>query len=222
MNVIRNLRPSSSAPGFSAPAREVVDRAISDFESVLRGLGFEPHRWNRAACVICGSTNKTAFSFDPEAGTFHCFRCDSGGGVLCLVEAALGCDRRAALRWLADFFGLQLGDCRLSASERRKYASRRMLAEEQAADLTKWRSRTLAFLRDLRNSLYENERMASAWARKHVNDPAMATNWRWDAVSIYALDDQRGNAINALIERIEAASPQVLLAMRREWERQNS
>ena len=197
---------------------EVIDRAIRDFPAIVRALGFEPQRGNRAACIVCGTQNKTTFSFDPEAGTWHCFRCNRGGGVLDLAQAVHNCDRREAIAWVAQFVGVPLDRHTSSRAERRKYAQKRGRAENWAADLTEWCTRILTDLRARRNALWDTEHVASAWACNHLNHPSMANDLRWEVVWAHAFDNQRGDALNELIEQIEASSPMELAEMRRRWE----
>ena len=105
-----------------------------------------------------------------------------------------------------------------SPAERRKYAKTRWRAEAWAEDLTDWCARIVAYLRARRHALWDTERLVSAWAREHLNDPSMANDWRWEVVYAHAFDNQRGDALNELIEQIEASSPMELAAMRRPWE----
>ena len=82
------------------------------------------------------------------------------------IETVLGCDRRNALRWLADHLGVSLDDRQpLTREEKRRYAQRRANAESKAQNLTDWWRGTLRRLRGERNALYESENMASAVAR---------------------------------------------------------
>ena len=198
-------------------ASEIVESA--NFHELLIALGFQrPKRGTRTQCALCNAKNPRTFSFDTNRGLWHCFRCDRGGGVLDLVQAAHGCERKAALRWLAEFVGVLLGRTTFSPAERRKYAKTRRRAEAWAEDLTDWCARIVAYLRARRHALWDTERLVSAWAREHLNDPSMANDWRWEVVYAHAFDNQRGDALNELIEQIEASSPMELAAMRRPWE----
>ena len=199
-------------------ATAIIDRAIDDFATVLRVLGFERKRGNRAACVICGAINTTTFSYKPDVGIWNCFRCGRGGGVLDLVEAVHRCDRRESLLWLADLVRVPLDDHSFSRSERRAWVDRRRWAEQEADDLDRWRTRLISDLRARRNDYWGAERHASAWALNHLNGSAMADDWRWEAVWTHAFDRQRGDALDELIEEIERASPAELLAMRAKFQ----
>ena len=162
----RNTLILSPTGSRQQPGTEVIDRSIAEFPSIVKALGFELQRGNRAACLICGAANKTTFSYKPDAGAWYCFRCGRGGGVLALVRAVHGYDRADALRWLADHLGVTLDDRQpLTREEKRHYAQRRCRAESQAQNLTEWRRDTLQRLRTERNPLYESENMACAVAR---------------------------------------------------------
>jgi hypothetical protein len=71
-----------------------------------------------------------------------------GGGVPELVETVLGCDRKRAIAWLAETFGLDIdGNRSLTPGERRRYSS----ARAEAAELVAWREEEVRSLRELRN-----------------------------------------------------------------------
>ncbi len=108
---------------MTATPREIVGHAIVQLPSLLAALGFDRARARRTACVLCGATNRTTFSFDSERGVWHCFRCGAGGGVLDLVQAVHGFDREGALRWLSHMVGVPL-DRLLTRDQRRDYPRR--------------------------------------------------------------------------------------------------
>ena len=144
----------------------------------------------------------------------------TGGGVLALIETVLGCDHRAAVRWLADHLGIGLDDRQpLSPAERRAYAQRRGHAESKAQELTDWRRDTLWRLRDERNRLYLSENAVSAVARTLLAETgAYGTENAWACIWKRALDDQRGDEANRQIEAFEKATVRELIAMRQQWE----
>ena len=61
-----------------------------------------------------------SIALEPAKVTWFDFRDARGGGVLALVETALGCDRRSALQWLETNCGLDSSQPRAIA-ERRNY-----------------------------------------------------------------------------------------------------
>ena len=199
--------------------RDLLDHAIGKFEDVLDVLGFASSNIkSRRACALCGATNKTTFSYRPDAGIWRCFRCGRRGGVLDLVQAALGCNRADAVDWLADHLGVSLDDRQpLTREEKRRYAQRRSRAKSKARNLTEWRRDTLRRLRSERNPLYESENMVCAVARVLLatGDGSGDEN-AWDDIWKHALDDHRADQLNREIQRIESATPTELVTIRRE------
>jgi hypothetical protein len=75
---------------------------------LLAHLGFLVNeRTHRSACALHRGTNPTAFSWT-EDGFWHCFRCEQSGDKYDLVQAALNCDFREALKVMAVLAGLDL------------------------------------------------------------------------------------------------------------------
>jgi hypothetical protein len=78
-----------------------------------------------------------SIALDAAKGTWFDHRDARGGGVLALVETALGCDRRTALQWLQ---GQGFIDPRtLTREQHREYARRRGTAGRVALDIARWR-----------------------------------------------------------------------------------
>jgi len=69
----------------------------------------------------------------------------TGGGILALVETVLGCDRRGALEWLSDRYGIARSE--RTPSERRDYSRRLELARLAAAAIVERRDDYLSDLR---------------------------------------------------------------------------
>ena len=59
-------------------------------EAILHALGFKPHN-GRAACLLHGGDNPTAFSYTDEV--WFCFACGSKGDKIDLVMEATGLDK---------------------------------------------------------------------------------------------------------------------------------
>ena len=89
---------------------------------VWERLGGGPLRGSRGK-AFWRRGDSLSVSINPAKGSWFDFRDDLGGGVLKLVETALGCDTGAALGWLEQNCGL---DPRrpLSRAERFKHVSR--------------------------------------------------------------------------------------------------
>ena len=137
--------------------------------------------------------------------------------MLDLIQVARNCDRRDALRWLADHLGVTLDDREpFTREEKRRYAQRRSHAESAAQNLTGWRRDTLQRLRGERNPLYESENMASAVARTLLAETGGGDDEAWAHIFEHALDDQRADQIDREIQRLESATPAELVVIRRE------
>ncbi len=74
--------------------------------AVWAGLGGDPPERGRARAFYRDGDNPHAVSLSDAKGCWYDYRDNIGGGVLDLIQHILGCDRRTALRWLADFTGL--------------------------------------------------------------------------------------------------------------------
>lgn len=77
-------------------------------------------------------------ALDLERGRWFDHAGGVGGGVLALVQTALGSDRRTALAWLRDESFLEARN--YSVEERRAYSRRREHASAVARDIEHWRA----------------------------------------------------------------------------------
>lgn len=104
---------------------------------VWNALGGEAPRGKRARAFWRGG-DSYSIALNQVKGTWYDHRDGRGGGALALVEAALGCDRRAALRWL-EGNGL-IETRRLTHKQRREHAQRTVIAGTVALEIAHWRS----------------------------------------------------------------------------------
>ena len=196
-------------------AADVLDQAsITDVWAALGGDDLRHGRgrawWRDGDGYSIALDDTKGCWFDHARGT--------GGGMLSLIETVLGCERRVAIKWLADHQNVCLDDHRpLTHDEKRRYAQRRGHAESKAQNLTDWRRNTLRRLRGDRNPLYESEDMACAVARVLLatGDGSGDEN-AWNDIWKHAHDDLRADAIDHKIRRLETATPGQLVAMRQE------
>lgn len=94
--------------GRTLLAQDVAAR--TPMERLLAELGFRiDTRSRRAACILHGGDNRTAFSWT-DGGLWYCHACGKGGDKLHLVMAARGCDFKGALKFLAALAGFELAD----------------------------------------------------------------------------------------------------------------
>ncbi len=99
-------------------------------------LGGSPIRQGRARAFWRNGDNPTAVSIDQERGRWFDHVSATGGGALQLVETARGCSRADALAWLeANGF---IEPRRLSVVDRRAFAQRRAVAEDQSQQAWRW------------------------------------------------------------------------------------
>ncbi len=141
--------PANETP--AAPTAGVnLDRAGERTFPAYRGGGFEsihigqlwaalgggPIRRGRGAAFWRNGDNPTAVSIDLERGRWRDHVSGTGGGCLALVETALSCSRADALAWLeANGF---IEPRRLSVVDRRAFAQRRAVAEDQSQQAWRW------------------------------------------------------------------------------------
>lgn len=195
--------------------RDIIDRA--SITAVWSALGGGPLRHGRGVAWWRGGDGLN-ISLHEERGVW-CDRSrgNKGGGVLSLVGVVLGCDRRAALAWLAEHEGVKLDDNPLSPAERRQWAQRRARAEQQARELAAWRNNYLAALREQRNALWDAECAACVTARQLLTT-GDDDSPRWGAVWRHALDDVAGDQIDGEVQRVAALGTHELLALRERQE----
>jgi DNA primase len=136
-----------------------------DSRYLVEDLGFEIHRESskelRAACIIHGGDNKTAFRFNKDKMTWVCFthKCHEthGNDVVSLIRAVLNVDFRTAVEYLRHLTGdtgngIDLAGMRLRREQDefiRSYedikVSSRIVSEDA---LSKFKFRSNSFLRD--------------------------------------------------------------------------
>jgi hypothetical protein len=133
-----NSQPFKAQPTSSGPR-------ISDLDitSVWRCLGGGPLRANYGLAFWRLDADGFNVRLYSDTGTWYDYSRNRGGGILALVEIAFGCDRRAALEWLAVNFGIGAGNT-YSAAERREFAERREMARAAAAALVTRRDTAIA------------------------------------------------------------------------------
>jgi CHC2-type zinc finger protein len=106
-------------------SRETLDypspRSIADAVPMTRlfnHLGIAVNeQTHRCPCLLHGGANPTAFSWT-EDGLWHCFSCGRSGNKYDLIQSALKCDFREALKVMAVLAGVDLGA--VSPSQRRR------------------------------------------------------------------------------------------------------
>jgi len=122
-------------------AAEIVARI--PVSEVWRGLGGGELRHGRGrAFWRKGDGFNVALS--DKKGVWYDHATGEGGGVLDLVQRVLGCDRKAALRWLADYAAVPLQDTLFSTAERRAYTRCRSDFDRDLPKARLWHRTALA------------------------------------------------------------------------------
>ncbi len=98
---------------------DIIARA--SIVDVWRRLGGGPLRHGRGKGFWRDGSGFNVSLGDAKGVWFDHARAE-GGGTLDLIQTATGCDRREALRWLADSLGLALDSHQFTPSERRQWA----------------------------------------------------------------------------------------------------
>ena len=131
--------------------------AMTPMLRLLNELGFNVNeRTHRAACILHGGSNPTAFSWR-EDGRWHCFSCGASGDRIALVRAVRQCGFREAVAFLVHLAGVSYEPQRIS--HRQIEAAKR-----QRANAAAWRVRdeVLRLRSYYRDGLHRAERL---WRR---------------------------------------------------------
>ena len=148
-------------------------------------------------------------AIDATKGTWYDHASATGGGILALVEIAIGGDRRTALEWLAQNFGIATGGS-YSPAERREFARRRAAAVAAAERLIERRDEAFNQIREAkRKKLEEYHRInGEAYDTEDIELLAKAEEvW----AELEALDDQG----DKLLTETDAAKLERMLSERR-------
>lgn len=148
-------------------------------------------------------------AIDPTKGTWFDHASGTGGGILALVETAIGGDRRAALDWLAQNFGIVSGNS-YTPAERAEFSRRRQAARAVAERLIQRRDETFNQIRDAkRRKLEEYHRInGAAYENEDIELLARAEELWAELETLDAEGD-------ALLTATDAATLERLLSERR-------
>jgi hypothetical protein len=107
---------------------DAIHRAGVDVRQALEWLGLPPPRGRVLRCPIPAHEDRhpSAALYRGRDGRerWHCHTCARGGDAIDLAEAVLGCDRRAALAWVADRAGIETTRITRREAERLERAHR--------------------------------------------------------------------------------------------------
>ena len=175
----------------SAALDDLLSR--TSITEIARTLGLEPDRCGRCRATYRAGRSSTSLSLDDRRGVWYDHGTGRGGGVLALIQAALGCDRRAAVAWLADYHGVTLG--RTDPTSARRLAARRESARARATHLVLWRNALVMALRGLRNQAWDAARSLDAeTVCANSDDPAT-----WASVAAAVQRRRAGDVLDGYI-----------------------
>lgn len=155
-----------------------------------------------------------SIALDAEKNCWYDFVAASGGGLLALVETALGCTRQQALAWARDFAGV--ADTAATDSERQEHARRWRAAIPEGRALAAWHERLLEAMdkwHQINFRLYH-----------HAKRCILAGRYTSDAELCALMEEgERADAEWQQAERardvLRAASAEDLLVIFRSWRR---
>ena len=133
-------------------------------------------------------------SLDDSRGIWHDFATDEGGGILDLVVHIRGGSRQDALRWVADFAGVELNDQPLPPEQRQQWAEERRRIERALPDAQHWRRAAVNMAEEILGTLkaalfdptppwpevgevYEVERVLARL--RHVDGAELVEEYTW-------------------------------------------
>ncbi|MEK7752846.1 MAG: hypothetical protein AAB654_13075 [Acidobacteriota bacterium] len=186
-------------------ASEIVERArISE---VWTALGGDPPRRGRAQAFWRQHADGLNVSLNDAKGAWFDFRDNIGGGILDLIRHVKGCDRKAALQWLANHLGIPLENRSFTESERREWDRRRAAAEAEARDLLAWRDRLLSALQNYRDEVFHAYHRALRYIVNHGLDAPLGEL----AADVAELYEDRYQELDGKLDLLRTARFRVLL-----------
>lgn len=197
------------------PDSRDIARLVS-LPQMLRHLGWRVRHRNRADCGVCKGNSKGTVAFTEQL--WKCHRCGEGGDVFSLVRAVHRCQFPAALRYVAEFGGVGLGDFNRYNFQREIEARRQQRERiDRAANILAQFERALRI--EYRDAIHKCDSVLNApgpwseahWLRAHAASvldeyllPAY-TLLSWGAMSErtrYVLAEERTRADTAAAVRI--------------------
>ena len=200
------LPPAARGAGMMAPAATGPRIESLDISSVWAALGGGPLRGNRGRAFWRAGHGYNV-ALDTRKGTWFDHAAVAGGGILALVELARDCDRRAALGWLSDRFGIASGV--RSLEERRDYSRRLESARMAAAALVERRGEAFNLIREAKRQKLEEYHRLNCAAHEAEDIELLAA-----AEDVWALLEALDVEGDALLSETDSAKLAAMLAER--------
>ncbi len=181
--------------------------ARADIIEVTKALGYSV-RGNRIRAVWRNGKGLTV-SLNRTKGVFCDHKTGKGGNVFQLVMLILGCGFPDSLKWLADFYGIELRHP--SRQEVRTAQARRTRAQNAAVELAGWRWNLTQDLRGLRNTIWSGCRRVDRWAAQQQQ---FSDDLRWSAVAEVPDRLRLADDIDSYVGHIQQLSAAGLIGLR--------
>ena len=179
-----------------------------DILQVWTAAGGDPLRGNRGR-AFWRNGDGFNIAIDQTKGTWFDHTSGTGGGILALVEIAIGLDRRAALDWLAQNFGISSGKS-YTPAERREFARRRQAARAVAERLIQRRDEAFNQIREAKRKKLEEYHRINGAAYENEDIELLAK-----AEEVYAELQALDAEGDALLTEKDAAKLELMLSERR-------
>jgi hypothetical protein len=194
--------------------RHLIER--SDIGAVWRALGGGELRHGRGRAFWRDGDGYNV-ALDDTTGYWRDFAWGEGGGIIALIERALGCSRTKAWQWLTAHHGVELD--RLPRDQARKQRLYLRRVEAAAVSLQRLRREITGCIRAVRNWTWSDCRDLDAWATKQggfTDDPG------WKEVAQVPDRMRIADGIDEYIHELENMSAHELIEMRKRLNRRVS
>jgi hypothetical protein len=188
----------------SGVMEEIVSRV--SISRVAEAHAIPLDRTRRRAVAKWRGGKHFSVAVDDEKNVFHDKVTNQGGGLVAFVQLIRGCDKKAAVQWLADFAGVPLRE--MAEDERRDWAQRIGAVRRNAEALVAWKIETLKALRDERGRIQKIYHHAVKFVLSHdAEECERRGDVRYElALQIGESYWDRVESMDAQIDRLEATS----------------
>jgi hypothetical protein len=168
--------------------------------------GIKLDRTKRRAIANWRDGKNFSISLNDDKNVYHDFVTGEGGGVVSFVQLVRGCDRKEAVRWLADYAGVALQE--MTPAERRDWGRRIGAVRPNAEALVAYKRETLEALRYRRGQLQRAYHNAVKFVLSHdAGECRQRGDVRYElALRIRRTFWPRVEEMDAQIDRLEATS----------------
>jgi len=191
----------------SASVRELIDR--TRISELLPALGGPEVKRGRCPAWFRGG-DSDSLSVNDRFGSWHDFKTGQHGGILDLIELALGCSRREAVKWLGDHHGVSLGGWR-TPTDAHAWRQRSQRVKAAVGELEAFRRSLGSFLRAIRNTLWDSCNDLERWAD---SQSGFSEDPRWEEFARVPSRRRLGDSVDRYITEVGQMGARELIALR--------